>query len=92
VGRDPGQARTDAARPPARLRANAKSPGIIAPRDDIDRSFDKERNRATNFYVWNSEDAARGFFTDQLRERVTGLYGVAPTVDFVEIAQLVENG
>jgi heme-degrading monooxygenase HmoA len=54
-------------------------------------TFDKERNRATNFYVWDSEDAARGFFTDQLRERVTGLYGVAPTIDFVEIAQLVEN-
>jgi hypothetical protein len=26
-----------------------------------------------------------------MRERVTGLYGVAPTIDFLEIAELVEN-
>ena len=44
-----------------------------------------------NFYVWESEDAARSFFSDELRERVTGLYGVAPTIEFVEIAQLVDN-
>ena len=29
-------------------------------------TFDKERKRATNFYVWESEDAARSFFSDQL--------------------------
>ncbi len=33
------------------------------------------KRRATNFYVWDSEDAARAFFTDELLERVTGLYG-----------------
>ena len=44
-----------------------------------------------NFYVWESEDAARRFFSDELRERVTGLYGVEPTIDFVEIAQMVDN-
>jgi len=47
---------------------------------------------ATNFYVWESEEAARAFFTDELLQRVTGLYGVRPTVAFVEIAALVENG
>jgi hypothetical protein len=26
-----------------------------------------------------------------MRQRVTGLYGVEPTIDFVEIAQLVDN-
>ena len=35
--------------------------------------------------------AAKAFFTDQLLERVTDLYGVRPTVEFVEIATLVEN-
>ena len=44
-----------------------------------------------NFYVWESEDAARSFFSEELRKGVTGLYGVAPTIDFVEIAQLVDN-
>jgi hypothetical protein len=46
---------------------------------------------ATNFYVWDSMDAAEGFFSPELRERVTGLYGVAPTIDFVEIAEIVDN-
>ncbi len=46
---------------------------------------------ATNFYVWDSEDAARAFFTEDLRAMVTELYGVAPMIDFVEIAELVQN-
>ena len=49
------------------------------------------KREATNFYVWDSEEAARAFFTDALRERVAGLYGVHPEVEFVEIATLVEN-
>src|SRR4051812_16890771 len=49
------------------------------------------KREATNFYVWDSEDAAKAFFTDVLLERVTGLYGVRPSVDFVQIAELVEN-
>ena len=44
-----------------------------------------------NFYVWESADAARAFFSEEMRERVTGLYGVEPAIDFVEIAQLVDN-
>jgi heme-degrading monooxygenase HmoA len=49
------------------------------------------RREAANFYVWDSEDAARAFFTDQLLEQVASLYGVRPSVEFVEIATLVEN-
>ena len=33
----------------------------------------------------------REFFSPELTERVTDLYGVAPTIDFVEIAQIVDN-
>jgi hypothetical protein len=54
-------------------------------------TFDEKQQRATNFYVWESKDAAERFFSDELRERVTGLYGVAPSVDFVEIAEIVDN-
>ncbi len=50
-----------------------------------------EKRQATNFYVWESENAAKAFFTADLLERVTGLYGVRPTVEFVQIAVLVEN-
>ncbi len=54
-------------------------------------TLNSEKREATNFYVWDSEDAAKGFFTDDLLERVTSLYGVRPTVEFVQIAALVEN-
>jgi heme-degrading monooxygenase HmoA len=49
------------------------------------------KREATNFYVWDSEDAAKAFFTDALLERVTGLYGVRPSIEFVQIVALVEN-
>jgi hypothetical protein len=49
------------------------------------------KREATNFYVWDSEDAAKAFFTDAFLERVTGLYGVRPSVEYVQIATLVEN-
>jgi hypothetical protein len=55
-------------------------------------TIDEENRRATNVYLWESEDAARGFFNDELLDRVTGLYGVRPTVTFVEVAELVDNG
>jgi heme-degrading monooxygenase HmoA len=54
-------------------------------------SLDAERREARNVYVWDSEAAARAFFTEELTQRVTGLYGVRPSVEFVEIAALVEN-
>jgi hypothetical protein len=54
-------------------------------------TLDDKHHRATNFYVWDTKEAAEGFFSEELRERVTGLYGVAPTIDFVEIAQIVDN-
>jgi hypothetical protein len=54
-------------------------------------TVDDAKQRAMNFYVWESADAAKSFFSEELRERVTGLYGVEPTIDFIEIAQLVDN-
>jgi len=54
-------------------------------------TLDEKRQQARNFYVWESHEAAESFFTDELRERVTGLYGVAPEIDYVEIAQIVDN-
>ena len=54
-------------------------------------TFDEKQQRVTNFYLWDSDEAAEAFFTDALRARVTDLYGVEPTIDFVEIAQIVDN-
>ena len=54
-------------------------------------TFDQKQQRATNFYVWESQEIAERFFSDELRERVTELYGVAPAIEFVEIAEIVDN-
>jgi hypothetical protein len=54
-------------------------------------SFDAGRGEAVNFYVWESEQAARGFLTEDLINRVTELYGVRPKVQFLQVAELVEN-
>jgi uncharacterized protein YfiM (DUF2279 family) len=54
-------------------------------------TLDEKRRRAVNFYIWESEAAARAFFTDELIDRVTGLYGVPPTLDYVDIATIVDN-
>ncbi len=49
------------------------------------------KREASNFYIWDSEDAARAFFIEDILEHVTGLYGVRPSIEFVEIVALVEN-
>src|SRR6516225_7086855 len=54
-------------------------------------TLNSRKREATNFYIWESEDAARAFFNDELLQFVTDLYGVRPSVEFVEIATLVEN-
>lgn len=54
-------------------------------------TLDVENREALNFYIWDSADAARAFFSPQLVERVTELYGVRPTLQFTEVAALVEN-
>jgi len=54
-------------------------------------TINSEKREARNFYVWDSEDAAKAFFTDALLDRVAGLYGVRPCVEFVQIAELVDN-
>jgi len=54
-------------------------------------TINSRKREAANFYVWDSEDAAKAFYTEALLERLTGLYGVRPSVEFVQIATLVEN-
>jgi len=54
-------------------------------------TVDEANRRAMNMYLWDSEELARGFFSDELVERIAGLYGVRPSVSFVEVAELVDN-
>jgi heme-degrading monooxygenase HmoA len=48
-------------------------------------------HEAVNVYIWDSEDAAKAFFNEEILQRVTALYGVRPSIAFVEIAALVDN-
>lgn len=48
-------------------------------------------HEAINFYVWDSDEAAKAFFTEDMLQRVTQLYGMRPRIDFVQVAALVEN-
>ena len=70
--------------------ARSRFEGILGLRSKAFTVNSRERE-ATNFYVWDTEDAARGFLTEALLERVTGLYGVRPSVEFVQVVELVEN-
>jgi hypothetical protein len=54
-------------------------------------TIDPVNREAINFYVWESEEAAKAFFSPQLIDRVAELYGVRPTVQFVDVAVLVDN-
>lgn len=54
-------------------------------------TIDIAKREAKNFYVWDSEEAAKGFFTEALLQGVTNLYGVRPSIEFVQIAALIEN-
>jgi hypothetical protein len=79
----------------ARLRqvaeaARAKFEGVSGLRSKAF-TIDPVNREALNFYVWESEEAAKAFFSQELIDRVTELYGVRPDVQFVELAVLVEN-
>jgi hypothetical protein len=54
-------------------------------------TIDDENRRARNVYLWESEEAAQAFFTPGLTQRITGLYGVAPRIEFAEVPALVDN-
>jgi hypothetical protein len=54
-------------------------------------TVDERNRRAVNVYFWEDEEAAASFFDDELRERIAGFYGVAPQIDFVEVAAMADN-
>ena len=54
--------------------------------------WDEETGTVINTYVWDSESAARAFFTPELKAQVLELWGAEPQVRFAEVSGLVENG
>jgi heme-degrading monooxygenase HmoA len=53
--------------------------------------WNEETGTVTSTYVWESEAAARAFFTPELKAKVIELYGVEPQVQFAEVSALVDN-
>jgi hypothetical protein len=53
--------------------------------------WDDETGTVTNTYVWESEPAAREFFTPEVNAQIIELYGVEPQVRFAEVSALIEN-
>lgn len=54
-------------------------------------TIDAARKQARNFYIWEEEAAARNFFSEEILEGVTKFYGVRPSIEYLEIATLVDN-
>ena len=54
-------------------------------------TLDEDGVRARNFYVWDDEEKARAFFTEEIVDKVTGVYGVPPKIEYLDIAGLVDN-
>ena len=54
-------------------------------------TIDEENRRARNVSLWESEVAARAFFTPALAEHISTLYGVRARIEFAEVAALVDN-
>lgn len=54
-------------------------------------TLDEKQQKAVNFYVWESAEAAEAFFNDDVRQRVTDLYGVSPRIEYFEIAEIVDD-
>ncbi|KPI08501.1 hypothetical protein OV450_3468 [Actinobacteria bacterium OV450] len=52
---------------------------------------DEDGGRARNFYVWDDEEKGRSFFTEELIEKVTGIYGAAPEIEYLDIVGFVDN-
>jgi hypothetical protein len=50
-----------------------------------------ETGTVTNTYLWDSEQAARAFFTPELKAKVIELYGAEPHVQFAEVSALIDN-
>ncbi|WP_030274040.1 hypothetical protein [Streptomyces sp. NRRL B-24484] len=53
--------------------------------------LDDDGFHARNFYVWDDEDKARSFFTQELVDMVAGIYGVPPTIEYLDVVGFVDN-
>lgn len=53
--------------------------------------LDEDGGQARNFYVWDDEEKARAFFAEEIIDKVTGIHGVPPEVEYLDIVGFVDN-
>lgn len=53
--------------------------------------LDEDAAQARNFYVWDDEEKARAFFTEEIVDKVTGIYGAPPKIEYLDIVGFVDN-
>ncbi|MEU5277962.1 hypothetical protein AB0G87_16270 [Streptomyces asoensis] len=53
--------------------------------------LDEDGSHARNFYVWDDDEKGRSFFTEELVEKVTGIYGTRPEIEYLDIVGFVDN-
>lgn len=41
--------------------------------------------------MWDDDEKARAFFTEELVDTVTTLYGVAPRIEYLDMVGFVDN-
>jgi heme-degrading monooxygenase HmoA len=44
-----------------------------------------------SFYLWDDEEKARAFFSEEVVDMVTGIYGVAPTIEYLDVLEFIDN-
>jgi hypothetical protein len=47
--------------------------------------------QARNFYLWDDEEKARSFFSEEVVDMVTGIYGVAPKIEYLDVLEFIDN-
>jgi hypothetical protein len=54
-------------------------------------SLDDAKQRAVHFYAWEWEDEGLAYFSEDQIDQLATLYGVRPSVESIEIVELVDN-
>ncbi|MFI7499529.1 hypothetical protein ACIBVL_13665 [Streptomyces sp. NPDC049687] len=53
--------------------------------------LDEDGVQARNFYLWDDEEKGRAFFTEEIVDKVTGMYGVPLKIEYLDVVGFVDN-
>ncbi|MEZ4521678.1 MAG: hypothetical protein R3A46_08590 [Thermomicrobiales bacterium] len=59
----------------------------------ISKSYIRSQDGGTvgGFYVWDSREAAEEMYAGEWEDKVTGVYGVKPTLQYFDVPVLIQN-